>query len=188
MGRVVEERALAQLTTLGMMAGLLLTGALSGVYLGKSAVNEINPAHFRGPALHPRDRGAEVDPNVYVERSAFAGAVWYGDKPRLEGPACADCELYRLAIRSAGVEAERYVEEIRTGSLADPVEVRRDFAEALGTAVDRAHEAHREALAQVARYAQASNEPPKVERTPNVERTGPSEPSLTAIAATGFTE
>jgi hypothetical protein len=184
MGRVVEEGALAQLTTLGMMAGLLLTGTLSGVYLGKSAVNEINPAYFRGPAIHPRDRGAEVDPNMYVERSAFAGAIWYGDKPRLEGPDCADCDLYRLATRSAGVEAESYVEEIRNASVAETVEVRRDFAEAVATAVDRANEAHREALAQVARYAWASYEPPKVERT------GSSEQSFAtpAIAATGFTE
>jgi hypothetical protein len=34
-----------------------------GVQLGEGAVNQIDPLYFQGPALHPRDRGAALDPN-----------------------------------------------------------------------------------------------------------------------------
>jgi hypothetical protein len=33
-----------------------------GVQLGESAVNQIDPLYFQGPAIHPRDRGAALDP------------------------------------------------------------------------------------------------------------------------------
>lgn len=34
-----------------------------GVQLGDSAVDQIDPLYFQGPAIHPRDRGAALDPN-----------------------------------------------------------------------------------------------------------------------------
>jgi len=34
-----------------------------GVQLGESAVSQIDPLYFAGPAVHPRDRGAALDPN-----------------------------------------------------------------------------------------------------------------------------
>lgn len=34
-----------------------------GVQLGESAVNQIDPLYFQGPAVHPRDRGAALDPD-----------------------------------------------------------------------------------------------------------------------------
>ena len=34
-----------------------------GVQLGDSAVEQIDPLYFQGPAVHPRDRGAALDPN-----------------------------------------------------------------------------------------------------------------------------
>jgi hypothetical protein len=33
-----------------------------GVQLGDSAVDQIDPLYFQGPAVHPRDRGAALDP------------------------------------------------------------------------------------------------------------------------------
>jgi hypothetical protein len=33
-----------------------------GVQLGESAVSQIDPLYFQGPAIHPRDRGAALDP------------------------------------------------------------------------------------------------------------------------------
>jgi hypothetical protein len=174
---------LAQLTTLGMMAGLVLTGTLSGVYLGNSAVNEINPAHFRGPAIHPRDRGVAVDPNQYVERSAFAGAIWYRDKPRVDGLDCLECDVFRLSLRSAGVKPDAHVDEALTASFADPSGGGHDFTEAAATIAGPADDAYREALAQVARYAHATYDPSKSERTGS----SPGLLSPTAVS-TGFTE
>lgn len=39
---------------------LVLAAAAFGVHLGDSAIDQINPIHFQGPAVHPRDRGAAV--------------------------------------------------------------------------------------------------------------------------------
>jgi hypothetical protein len=35
-----------------------------GVQLGDSAVDQIDPLYFQGAAVHPRDRGAALDPNA----------------------------------------------------------------------------------------------------------------------------
>lgn len=45
----------------GLGAVALAVGV--GVQLGESAVNQIDPLYFQGPAIHPRDRGAALDPN-----------------------------------------------------------------------------------------------------------------------------
>lgn len=46
----------------GMGAVALAVGL--GVQLGESAVHQIDPLYFQGPAIHPRDRGAALDPNA----------------------------------------------------------------------------------------------------------------------------
>ncbi|HYJ52083.1 MAG TPA: hypothetical protein VEW04_02835 [Allosphingosinicella sp.] len=45
----------------GLGAVALAVGV--GVQLGESAVSQIDPLYFQGPAIHPRDRGAALDPN-----------------------------------------------------------------------------------------------------------------------------
>jgi hypothetical protein len=42
--------------------GAVLLGVGFGAQLGESAVGEIDPLYFQGPAVHPRDRGAALDP------------------------------------------------------------------------------------------------------------------------------
>jgi hypothetical protein len=51
----------ASIITLGV-GGIL--AVIFGVSLGNSAISQINPLYFQGAALHPRDRGAAVDPNA----------------------------------------------------------------------------------------------------------------------------
>lgn len=60
--RVVFGRMWKPKTIVVTLAGCF--GAMMiGVSLGNSAISQINPIHFQGAALHPRDRGAAVDPN-----------------------------------------------------------------------------------------------------------------------------
>jgi hypothetical protein len=41
-----------------------VVAVMFGVTLGNSAISHINPLYFQGAAVHPRDRGAAVDPNA----------------------------------------------------------------------------------------------------------------------------
>jgi len=47
--------------TYSTLSGAVLVAAAAGVLLGDSAIDQINPLYFQGAAVHPRDRGAEVD-------------------------------------------------------------------------------------------------------------------------------
>jgi hypothetical protein len=66
--------------TLMAMGGAVLVAALIGIQLGESAVGQINPVYFQGAAVHPRDRGAAIDPNALPPaESRFANAYDWGD-------------------------------------------------------------------------------------------------------------
>src|SRR5687767_4626132 len=41
-----------------------MIAVIFGVSLGNSAISQINPLYFQGAAVHPRDRGAALDPNA----------------------------------------------------------------------------------------------------------------------------
>jgi hypothetical protein len=57
-------------STLPALGGALLAAVVLGIHLGESAVGLIDPIHFQGPAVHPRDRGAAIDPNRVAPRRA----------------------------------------------------------------------------------------------------------------------
>jgi hypothetical protein len=61
--RRVSRRVIspASIVTLGV-GGIL--AVIFGVSLGNSAISQINPLYFQGAAVHPRDRGAAIDPNA----------------------------------------------------------------------------------------------------------------------------
>jgi hypothetical protein len=66
--------------------GALALSVGIGVQLGESAIGEIDPVHFRGAPVHPRDRGAAIDPNEQPPlQSAFAQAYGWteGNAARL---------------------------------------------------------------------------------------------------------
>ncbi len=42
------------------LGALAVAAAAFGLHLGESAVADINPIHFQGAAVHPRDRGAAL--------------------------------------------------------------------------------------------------------------------------------
>jgi len=60
-----------------------------GVQLGASTIREINPIHFQGPPIHPRDRGAAIDPAALrpPAQSAYAQAYGWGEGERARAAA-----------------------------------------------------------------------------------------------------
>jgi len=52
-------------------------GVFAGIQLGNSAISDINPIHYRGAVLHPRERGAAV-PDQRVRPAPPTYAALYG--------------------------------------------------------------------------------------------------------------
>jgi hypothetical protein len=79
------------LPALGLVA---MAGAAFGVYLGEDSVAQINPVHFQGPAIHPRDRGAVVSEwEPQAPRTAFAGLYGWEDGRSARTVDCDGCDL-----------------------------------------------------------------------------------------------
>lgn len=79
---------MARRVTLSAIGVIALAGAATGMMLGRSAIAEINPLHFQGAALHPRDRGAVIDEAVPpLPGISFAGRYGWA-----EGQAARDAE------------------------------------------------------------------------------------------------
>jgi hypothetical protein len=55
----------------------LSVGVFAGIQLGNSAIADINPVHYRGAVLHPRERGAAV-PEQRVRPAEPRYAALYG--------------------------------------------------------------------------------------------------------------
>ncbi|MFN3943413.1 MAG: hypothetical protein ACK4K7_00620 [Allosphingosinicella sp.] len=79
------------LPALGLAA---IAGAVAGIYLGEDSVAQINPIHFQGPAIHPKDRGAAV-PEWEPEppRAAFAGLYGWTQGQAARAQDCGGCDL-----------------------------------------------------------------------------------------------
>ncbi len=61
--RHVHRRMASPSALITLGAGGVLA-VIFGVSLGNSAISQINPFYFQGAAVHPRDRGAALDPNA----------------------------------------------------------------------------------------------------------------------------
>ncbi len=78
---------------LALAGGLLAAGAL-GVQLGESAIAEIDPIHFQGAAVHPRDRGAAIDPNAVAgAEPGFAQAYGWEEGHAARQADCDGCDV-----------------------------------------------------------------------------------------------
>jgi hypothetical protein len=62
---------------LAVLAAAVSVGVFAGIQLGNSAIADINPVHYRGAVLHPRERGAAV-PDQPVRPAAPTYAALYG--------------------------------------------------------------------------------------------------------------
>ncbi len=92
-------------STLPLLGAGLLLAAAGGLELGQSTIGLIKPIHFQGPVLHPRDRGAALDP-VPVEPKQASFASYYGweegRSARFED--CGDCEAIHARDAFAGFD------------------------------------------------------------------------------------
>ncbi len=68
-GRIVSVDMTSPLS-LPIVGVAAVVATILGLHLGNSAVAEINPIHFQGPALHPRDRGTAIDETELAARLA----------------------------------------------------------------------------------------------------------------------
>jgi hypothetical protein len=78
------------------VGGSMLAAAALGIHLGESAIDLIHPIHFQGPAVHPRDRGAAIDPDQLAARGTAYRDLYGWDEGRLAMMAdCGDCDALR---------------------------------------------------------------------------------------------
>lgn len=74
------------------LGALAIAAAAFGLHLGESAVADINPVHFQGPAVHPRDRGAALSdlPQAPIQ-SEFALAYGWDQGANARTADCPGC-------------------------------------------------------------------------------------------------
>ena len=109
------------------LGALLVAGAAFGVHLGASTVEQMNPLYFQPLPVHPRERGAAVDPSQ-LPPPAPRFADYYGweqgQAARLSD--CQDCEA--LAARDSYSDLRYAV--VETGWRPEPVAAYAPEAEA----------------------------------------------------------
>jgi len=142
----------ASLTAFGV-GGLI--AVIFGVSLGNSAISQINPLYFQGAALHPRDRGAALDPNaptVIPNRYEQLYGFTQGQQARaIDCPGCAfgpPAMPDRAVVQAASAPYFGSREE----RARDETEERREIDALYQQRIDDAA-ARRAALEQVSQYA-----------------------------------
>lgn len=75
------------------LAGSILAAVVVGVHLGESSINLIHPVHFKGPAVHPRMRGAAIDERVQTARAPLYSDLYgWEEGARMRAADCGDCD------------------------------------------------------------------------------------------------
>ena len=86
--------------SLPVFGASLLAAVAVGVHLGESAVGLIDPIHFQGPALHPRDRGVAIDERtVRPHGPVYAEHYGWEEGQAARATDCGHCEA--LSARDA---------------------------------------------------------------------------------------
>jgi len=130
-GRPGRERRARGIVLFGMAIPLSLPvlgvaavmAVIAGLHLGNSAVSEINPIYFQGPAVHPRDRGAAIDEaelraRLVQSRPSYDQLYGWDDGAAARGFDCPDCGaalqdgwIYAAAVPYFGSREERRAED-----------------------------------------------------------------------------
>ena len=83
-----------------------LAAAAAGLYLGQSAIDQINPLYFQGAAVHPADRGAAVEETLLARGPRFADHYGWEDGQAARGADCYGCAA--VAARDAFASDAQY--------------------------------------------------------------------------------
>jgi hypothetical protein len=86
----------AQPYALATVAVAVLVAVFAGVQLGNSAISDINPIHYRGAVVHPRDRGAAVPEHQARARPPAYAALYGWDEGRAAMAAEREREVIEL--------------------------------------------------------------------------------------------
>jgi hypothetical protein len=148
----------------------LLAAVGGGVHLGKSSVGLINPIHFQGPAVHPRDRGAAIhESRMEPQEPAFASLYGWSEGNAARSEDCGDCE----AIVARDAYAHAYVEPVRIHrGVAQDWESEPAYSEegeAVGGPLEEAADYDAELKERIVRYAYYEIEEPQDEADPSDE-------------------
>ena len=113
--------------SLPALGALTSAAAAFGVHLGESAVAEINPSHYRGPAVHPRNRGVAVEEGAFGPRAPrFADHYSWADGRVARAADCGDCEAVAARDVFADVAAYPALERRWASSSRRPIEVAKE--------------------------------------------------------------
>jgi len=117
---------------LPVIGAALFVAVVGGIQLGNSAISGINPIHFQGAAVHPRDRGAIVSepaPAEGLSRQLPTYDQLYGwDEGQAARAAafCAGCEAvpvyseaYMAGVPYFGSREEARAEDMRESAAID---------------------------------------------------------------------
>lgn len=140
--------------TLPALGATILLAVAGGIQLGESTIAMINPVHFQGAAVHPRDRGAAVDEHaVRPSEPSFASLYGWDEGQSARAADCVDCDM--LAARDAYVENYAPAVSIYRGlaqEWEEPV-LASDADDGVGGPIEEVSEFDRELKERVVRYA-----------------------------------
>lgn len=143
-------KAMTSPFALPVLGGSLLAAVAFGIHLGESAIGQINPIYFQGPAVHPRDRGAAIDESNLPPPVRPAYRDLYGWD---EGDAARAAECYGCG-RSRARRAHAYSAEVPYfGSRDDLRAAVREARDELGESFSEAPDQVGFQPAPVLRYA-----------------------------------
>lgn len=158
--RVVSPSALISLGVGGVVA------VMFGVTLGNSAISQINPLYFQGAAVHPRDRGAALDPNApTVIPNRYEQLYGFADGQAARAAACVGCSFAPPAMpdRAAVYTASAPYFGSREERVRDAARERREIDALYQARLDDA-EARRATMEQMRQYAHYRVSEDEVER------------------------
>ena len=95
--------------SLPAFAALVLAAVAFGVHLGQTTIDQINPVHFQGPAVHPRDRGAVAYDTVATpQQPQFSQLYGWEEGAEQRSLDCNGCEAVGARDAFAGGGELRY--------------------------------------------------------------------------------
>lgn len=153
-------------TLIGLGVGGVMA-VMFGVSLGNSAISQINPLYFQGAALHPRDRGAALDPNApTVIPNRYEQLYGFAQGQQARSEACVGCTFAPPALpdRAVGYAANTPYFGSREERRREEAEARREIDAVYQQRLDAAEA--RRAFSEMRRYADYRVSEDEVEREP----------------------